>query len=277
MTKKKRSDISNVECVSCHKHSQVHKYTDQCPHCKCTGCLLDNGRVKVSDDANQAIQSLLEDTLPPYENIVPAEYAHLLSEDMTDMLADNNLTIEIEAQQAPYRLMQNRVDLAGLPDLIPLYNPLADAIAPEDIKADKESTIDNIITVVSNNPHSSLSAGTQVASKAAVYTYDKDDRRHFTVYDNVAEANNAQFAGVVYSEHSFGNILAEVEKELGYLSNYANGDYMQFTLRNNGKFIDQISMVEKNTASFDTNIERKIKNIIRQNAYRKVWKVSSDA
>jgi hypothetical protein len=218
-------------------------------------------------------QNLLEDTLPPYANIVPAEYAHLLSEDMVDMLSDHNLTIEIEPQQVPYRLMQNRVDLAGLPDLIPLYNPLADTIAPEDIRADKESTIDNIITVVGNNPHSSLSAGTQVASKAAVYAYNKDSRRHFTVYDSVAEANNAQFAGAIYSEHPFSNILAEAEKELGYLANYVNGDYMQFTLRENGKFIDQISMVEKNIASFDANIERKIKNRIRQNAYRKPWKV----
>lgn len=221
-------------------------------------------------------RNLLEDALPPYENIVPAEYAHLLSEDMIDMLSDHNLTIEIEAQQVPYRVLQNQVDLAGLPDLIPLYNPLADAVAPEDIRADKESTVDNIIAVVGNNPHSLLSAGAQVASTAAVYTYEKDNRRHFTVYDSVAEANNAQFAGVIYSEIPFSNILAASEKELVYLANYANGDYMQFTLRENGKFIDQIATVEKNIASFDANIERRIKNLVRQKAYQKQWKVGSN-
>lgn len=222
-------------------------------------------------------QNPLEDKLPPYENIVSSEYAHLLSEEMLDMLSDHNLTIEIEPQQVPHRVMQNHVDLAGLPDLIPLYNPLCDAITAEDIRADEESTISNIIMAVCNNPHSSLSSNTQVAAKASVYAYDKDNRRHFTVYRSVAEANNAQFAGVIYSEIPFDNILSEAEKELVYLANYANDDYMQFTLREDGKFIDQIATVEKNTASFDANIERRIKNLIRQKAYQKSWKAISNA
>ena len=52
MTKKKRSDIVAVECVNCHERSEVNKRVDQCPHCKCTGCLLEHGRIEVKDHGN---------------------------------------------------------------------------------------------------------------------------------------------------------------------------------------------------------------------------------
>lgn len=207
----------------------------------------------------------------PHENTVVEGYEYLLSDGTKALLAENNLTVEIGHQEEPCRAMGD-IQLAGFPALIPLRHDYL-AITTGELKGDKVATIENIKTLILTRLEGNAYIKEGINESLAVYAYESDGRKYLTVYDDVADQHNAQFAGIAFTltatnKEKMGSVkMAEiVEKELGRVANHANGDYMQFVMREQGRFIDLIETLTKDTARFDEQIARRITNLKKQRA-----------
>lgn len=206
------------------------------------------------------------DSPAPYENRIAPGFEHLLSDEAKAMIAELGLTVDIQ-QQVDEPRMSGEIGFAGNPTLIPVFS-IYHAITEEDMGANQAETIDNLKLKLDLNTDSQDPDDKKAAHIFPVYVFETAGRKHFTVCEDSAAKNSAQFAGIIYTFHKHynhrnapngldvGEFTKTIQSELLRLANFANGDYLQAIYRRDGKSLYIQEMYEKTTECFDQRMPR---------------------
>lgn len=213
------------------------------------------------------------DAPAPYENRIEAGYEYLLSDESKALIASLGLTVDIY-QQVDEPRMSGDIHFAGNPALIPVFS-MYHSMTEEDMGETQPETIDKLKQNLKLNTDSQDPSDAAAAHIWPVYVFEKDGRKHFTIYEDIAAANDSQFAGINYTFHKHythrnspngldvNEFAKNIESELLKLANFANGDYFQAIYRKEGKSLYIQEMYEKTTECFDSRMPKTMQRIKR--------------
>lgn len=213
----------------------------------------------------------IESIQAKYKNNVPAKYESAFSSNAEQLLKRDLFTIDVEEPALPYALW-SPFSFAGFPK----YFPMSDAdygvafdgthvdyhfIQDADIGNSVESTISNVL--------SRLNIDKGHISYYPIYSYIKNDRLTITTDIENTPLMSGRFAGFAYVNREqlaqpISNaewekaVLAHLNHELIPVQEYANGGFVNLTLKHLGLVVAECAYAENAIDFFDYKIHQMV-------------------